>query len=87
VKIATSIDVGWQDVEVEVSPDDLINMLTEKPECKGEALKLINAAAQVFSAVSPEIIAELSEGQRKTVRDWLLKTSEALAKQAEALTS
>lgn len=60
------------EIEVNVTSDDITVMLLENPErSPANALRMINEVVCALKGVPDEIIAKMTESQRKLIREFL----------------
>lgn len=60
-----------EEVEVNVSPEDVLRELWIEPESVPQILNAVNRVAGVMNAIPQERIDEMTPGQREVIRDFL----------------
>ncbi|MCX6864783.1 MAG: hypothetical protein NTV46_00950 [Verrucomicrobia bacterium] len=71
MKIPTWIHPEPLEVDVEVSLEDIRNALDESPETEREAFALLNQCSVCMKAITPEMIAGMSDKQRERIMEFL----------------
>lgn len=71
MKITTWITPEPVEVDVNVSLEDIRNALEESPESTSEAFMIIKRCSVCLKSISPEIIDEMNDAQRRIVFDFL----------------
>ena len=70
MKVKTVVRIE-EEVEVDVSMDDIRSALVEEIGTVGEALQLINRCATCLKAVSDDMIGEMNNAQRELVAHFM----------------
>jgi len=65
-----------QEVEIELSSDDINLILQEDSACLSIVLSNLNSVASFLKGIPSDIINELSDGQRKIIKEFLINESE-----------
>lgn len=67
MKVTTWYEPPTQELDVEITVEDITRALNEVPDTPFAAMQMMNAAAQSMKATTDEIIAEMKPAQREVV--------------------
>ena len=74
MRIDKHIDFS-QEVEIELSHEDIHLILEESPESMNTVLSCLSSVATFLKGVPESKISEMNDGQRKIIRDFLSSES------------
>jgi putative heme iron utilization protein len=78
MKVPTTIYPEPQDVEVEISFDQILQALEEQPDRVFSLCQFYNKIAGVLNAVPDELVELISASSKTVIRDFLLKQAKRL---------
>jgi len=74
MKLVKCVDIGSIDIDVEIDADDIVNALADNTTSNRMfVLRGLNDYGTFLNAISDAKIAELTDGQRKVVHDFMIK--------------
>ena len=79
MKVTTFYQPPEQEIEVEVSTEDIARAIAGEAETEYAVSRLINACGCTFRAIPDAIIAGMSEAKRKVIREFLAEQSARFA--------
>ena len=71
MKVTTWYEPPTQELDVEITVEDITRALNEEPDTQVAAMQMMNAAAQSMKAITDEIIAGMKPAQREVVANFL----------------
>lgn len=71
MKITTWFHPKPQEIEVEVTAEDIVRVLSEEADTLAATINLINKAAYVLKAIPPEAICGMNDAQCRIIGNFL----------------
>ena len=75
MKITTLVSIDDQEIEVNVSMEDILTAIKEDPGSARNVLEGVNNFAQFFKAIPDEMIEDMTGPQRKLISEFLHEQS------------